>query len=35
MHRLLFERTQDPSDATIGLCAAAVGLDMPRFLRDL
>jgi protein-disulfide isomerase len=35
MHRLLFEHPHDLSDATIGLCAATLGLDMPRFLRDL
>ncbi len=35
MHRLLLEHTYDLSEGTIGLCAARVGLDMPRFLSDL
>lgn len=35
MHWLLLEHTHDLSDATIGLGATALGLDMPRFLSAL
>jgi protein-disulfide isomerase len=35
MHGLLFEHTSHLDDATLALCAATVGLDMPRFLDDL
>lgn len=35
MHRLLLEHTNALEDATLWLCAASLGLDLPRFFYDL
>src|SRR5579871_844922 len=35
MHRLLLEQTYHLDDATLGLCAVTLGLDIPSFLYDL